>query len=539
MSVALIGLVGIQLYYINGAVKLKEQRFHTAVNEALSGVVYQYDKLMTADRLSMQVDFEQRRRRILMQMDSINRAVSATQSAPTTKERERHQGQSSWPGMDPDLQIDVYEEFLVDSGGQLVKRSRQRQFRSPVFAPMLPPRNMEQEDRLQWVTDSMNHTQLVNMQWLERRAEMVNEIFEELVNVDLYDSTAQLDPDILDSLLHHQFKDRGIGAEFVFGIFDPFMNPFHADAKDSDWDGLLASPHRVNLTPGNVITPPMYLSVYFPDEGGYLLRTMWLLLTGSALLLLVIILSFSFTVTTIYRQKKVSEIKNDFINNMTHELKTPISTISLACQALSDPDIRTREGIVDNYIRVIGDENKRLAMVVENVLRTAVMDKGELKLKIAQLDMHEIITKVTETMRLQVQQKGGEVTLELGATSPMVEADQVHLTNVVFNLIDNALKYTENVPEIKVGTRNADHGVVLFVEDNGIGISKENQKRIFEKLYRVPTGNIHNVKGFGLGLSYVQAIVEKHRGWVKVESEPGRGSRFEVFVPNHYANEAC
>jgi len=357
------------------------------------------------------------------------------------------------------------------------------------------------------------------------------------VNADLYAGQEELDPDVLDSLLRQQFADRGIGAEYVFGIFDPFMNPFHSDAEDNEWDGLVASQHRVNLTPGNVFTPPMYLSVYFPGEGRYLLQAMWLLLTGSALLILVIIFSFSYTVSTIYRQKQVSEIKNDFINNMTHELKTPISTISLACQALSDPDIKSRAGIVDSYIRVIGDENKRLAMVVENVLRTAVMDKGELKLKIQQLDMHAIITQVSETMRLQVEQKGGSVSLELNATAPLVEADQVHLTNVVFNLIDNALKYTENIPEIKVGTRNAENGIILFVEDNGIGISKENQKRIFEKLYRVPTGNVHNVKGFGLGLSYVQAIVEKHRGWVTVQSELGKGSRFEIFVPHVYGKD--
>lgn len=466
-----------------------------------------------------------------MQMDSINRAISSTQSGPTGKERLKVDDRPTWRDYDPDMRIDVYEEFLVDSGGQLVKRSRQREFKAPLFAPLMPPKNMEKGDRAKFEADSLHHAQLVTVQWLEKRAEMVNEIFEELVNADLHTGQEELDPEVLDSLLRQQFADKGIDASYVFGIFDPFMNPYHSDAKEEQWDGLVASQHRVNLTPGNVLSPPMYLSVYFPDEGRYLLRTMWLLLTGSALLLLIIIFSFSFTVTTIYRQKKVSEIKNDFINNMTHELKTPISTISLACQALSDPDIKGRAGIVDNYIRVIGDENKRLAMVVENVLRTAVMDKGELKLKIQQIDLHEVIQKVTDTMLLQVKQKGGEITLELTATETSVEGDLVHLTNVVFNLIDNALKYTENIPSIKVGTRDGENGVILFVEDNGIGISKENQKRIFEKLYRVPTGNIHNVKGFGLGLSYVQAIVEKHRGWVTVQSDPGKGSRFEIFVP--------
>jgi two-component system phosphate regulon sensor histidine kinase PhoR len=290
----------------------------------------------------------------------------------------------------------------------------------------------------------------------------------------------------------------------------------------------------VNLTPGNVFSQPKFLSVFFPDQNKYLLRTMWLLLTVSALFILVIIFSFSFTVSTIIRQKKVSEIKNDFINNMTHELKTPISTISLACQALKDPDIKNRVGIVDSYINVIADENKRLAMVVENVLRTAVMDKGELKLKIVDLNVNEVVDQVLQNMKLQLEQRGGSFITDLQADQPYVQADMVHLTNVVFNLVDNALKYTEKIPVIKVGTRNEANGLVLFVEDNGIGISKENQRKIFDKLYRVPTGNIHNVKGFGLGLSYVKAIVDKHSGWITVKSELNKGSRFEIHIPHKY-----
>jgi len=219
---------------------------------------------------------------------------------------------------------------------------------------------------------------------------------------------------------------------------------------------------------------------------------------------------------------------------MTHELKTPISTISLACQALSDPDIKTKKGIVDNYINVIADENKRLAMVVENVLRTAVIDKGELKLKLVDLDVNQIVGQVLQNMKIQIEQKGGQFITDLKATSTMIEADKVHFTNVVFNLVDNALKYIEKIPVIKVGTRNEANGVVIYVEDNGIGIKKENQKKIFDKLFRVPTGNIHNVKGFGLGLSYVKAIIEKHNGHIKVKSEPNKGSKFELFIPHKY-----
>ncbi|MBL4585981.1 MAG: HAMP domain-containing histidine kinase, partial [Flavobacteriales bacterium] len=424
------------------------------------------------------------------------------------------------------------EEFLIDSSGFMVKRSREQHFETPNYGPIRRPQLPETTDQYAWYLDSVKQAQMMNLQWLEKRANMVNEIFAEIVNVDLYGNQESIDTLALDSLLRQQLKDKGIGASYAYGIFDPFMNAFYLDADDDCVNGVLASEHKVNLSPGNVFSQPRFLSIFFPDQNKYLLRTMWLLLTISAMFMLVIIFSFSFTVSTIIRQKKVSEIKNDFINNMTHELKTPISTISLACQALNDPDLKSKKGLVDNYINVIADENKRLAMVVENVLRTAVMDKGELKLKPVELDVHQILDQVLQNMKIQIEQKGGQFITDLQATRTIVEADKVHLTNVVFNLVDNALKYIEKIPVIKVGTRNEDNGIVIYVEDNGIGIKKEHQKKIFEKLFRVPTGNIHNVKGFGLGLSYVKAIVEKHNGHIKVKSELNKGSRFELFIPH-------
>ena len=556
MTVALIGLIGIQVYWINSAVKLRQQTFQSTVNEALVDVVYKYEKLKTAENLAVKMDLHDKRKRLVMQMDSINRAIRKTQDSliflqqsrlsPTIGKNygERSQKMAYAPedrdllqfvtGNGAHFEISVYEEFLVDSGGQFVKRSRQKHFETPHYGPIRKPVSPEAPSDLVWAVDSMKQVQNMNLQWLEKRADMVNEIFEEIVNVDLYDQVDEIDTVALDSLLRDQLESKGIGATYAYGIFDPFMNPYHMECEPKDIEGILGSPHKVNLTPGNVFSQPKFLSVFFPDQNKYLLRTMWLLLTVSALFILVIIFSFSFTVSTIIRQKKVSEIKNDFINNMTHELKTPISTISLACQALKDPDIKNRVGIVDNYINVIADENKRLAMVVENVLRTAVMDKGELKLKIVDLNVNEVVDQVLQNMKLQLEQRGGSFITDLQADQPYVQADMVHLTNVVFNLVDNALKYTEKIPVIKVGTRNEANGLVLFVEDNGIGISKENQRKIFDKLYRVPTGNIHNVKGFGLGLSYVKAIVDKHSGWITVKSELNKGSRFEIHIPHKY-----
>jgi two-component system phosphate regulon sensor histidine kinase PhoR len=564
MTVALVGLIGVQVYWINNAVMLREQTFHSSVNEALTDVVYQYEKLKTSQSLALQLDLREKRRRLIFQMDSINKAIGRTRDSLMliqhsknnsfdldatsinnnglvndgagwwTPEKEPDQLRVIFGGQQASFEISVYEEFLVDSSGYMVKRSREQIFESPNYGPIRKPKFPETTDEYAWYVDSLKQVQMMNLAWLEKRADMVNEIFEEIVTADLYNKTETIDTLALDSILKVQLNDKGIGADYAYGIFDPFMNAFYLDAQEKDYEGVLTSHHRVNLTPGNVFSQPKFLSVFFPNQNKYLLRTMWLLLAISAMFLLVIIFSFSFTVSTIIRQKKVSEIKNDFINNMTHELKTPISTISLACQALSDPDIKTRKGIVENYINVIADENKRLAMVVENVLRTAVMDKGELKLKIVDMDVHDVVSQVLQNMKIQLEQRGGQFITDLKAINTLVEADEIHLTNVVFNLVDNALKYTDKIPVIKVGTRNEQQGIVVFIEDNGIGITKDNQKKIFEKLFRVPTGNIHNVKGFGLGLSYVKAIVDKHNGWIKVKSEPNRGSRFEILIPHKY-----
>jgi len=427
MTVSLVGLIGIQVYWINNAVKLREQKFQTTVNEVLGDVVYQYEKLKTAEGLALKMDLRHKRNRLAFQMDSINRAIRKTQDSlmylQYTKQGYDPKAQSFQSNQDlnaffspdqsffsgngqPQFQISVYEEFLVDSDGTYVKRSREKHFESPNYGPIRKPVMPESQDEMAWYVDSLKQAQHMNLQWLEKRADMVNEIFEEIVNVDLYNQADEIDTIALDSLLEQQLKDKGIGAEYAYGIFDPFMNAFFVACDQEQVDGVIASPHKVNLTPGNVFSQPKFLSIFFPNQNKYLLRTMWLLLTISTMFILVIIFSFSFTVSTIIRQKKVSEIKNDFINNMTHELKTPISTISLACQALGDPDIKSREGIVDNYINVIADENIRLAMVVENVLRTAVMDKGELKLKIVDINVNEVVDQVLQNMKIQLEQRG-------------------------------------------------------------------------------------------------------------------------------------
>jgi signal transduction histidine kinase len=230
-------------------------------------------------------------------------------------------------------------------------------------------------------------------------------------------------------------------------------------------------------------------------------------------------------------------MKNDFINNMTHELKTPISTISLASQMLKDQSVVKDAHSMNHISHIIEDETKRLTYQVEKVLHMAVFEKGQIKLKLTELDLNSLVSLATSNFELQVKNKDGRIITYLDATNPIIMADEVHLSNVLFNLLDNAVKYCYEEPNIIVGTRNGNDELIFYVEDNGIGISKENIHRIFDKFYRVHTGNVHNVKGFGLGLSYVRKIVEEHGGKLRVESELNKGSRFEIILPLTNKNE--
>ncbi|MFH2096795.1 MAG: HAMP domain-containing sensor histidine kinase [Bacteroidota bacterium] len=289
--------------------------------------------------------------------------------------------------------------------------------------------------------------------------------------------------------------------------------------------------YRTLLFPNDVFSTPSHLLVYFPHKEKYLVRSLGFMGISSFLLTLIIVVSFSVTMYVVFRQKRLSDIKNDFVNNMTHELKTPISTISLASQMLMDTNIAVDEGRIRSVSGIIEEESKRLAYQVEKVLQAAIYDQGKIKLKIAGRHINGLIEKNAGNFIIQVNNQDGRLDLDLQAKNDLVDLDEMHISNVIFNLLDNAVKYSGKRPEIKVSTREKKHGIQMSVSDNGIGISKAEQKRIFEKFYRVPTGNIHEIKGFGLGLSYVKKIVEAHKGDISVESEPGIGSVFSIFLP--------
>ncbi|HTX87929.1 MAG TPA: HAMP domain-containing sensor histidine kinase [Bacteroidales bacterium] len=365
----------------------------------------------------------------------------------------------------------------------------------------------------------------------KRKALEVNQ-FEGMLNFNRhlpYDSFITVNE--LDSLISSELNIHGIDTRFEFGIYKMEKAAFLMEKSPNFSRELIEKGYAFPLFASDIFTTPEYLLIYFPNEKQFLLTELWGMLLISIILIIAIVSSFTYTITTIFRQKKLSEIKNDFINNMTHEFKTPISTISLACEALNDPDVGKSEELSRNYVSIIGEENKRLAGMAEKILQTAVLEKGQLKMKREEIDLHEVITDVVRNIRIQVELKDGVILPDFRALEPILEGDRVHLTNLVYNLLDNANKYAPKKPVIRITTENYSGGIILTIEDNGIGISKSDQKKIFDKLYRVSTGNIHEVRGFGLGLSYVKAIVEEHHGRISLESEVGKGSRFRISLP--------
>lgn len=274
-----------------------------------------------------------------------------------------------------------------------------------------------------------------------------------------------------------------------------------------------------------------FLSIIVPHQKGLIWKEMIWFIVGAILFTIIITTAFFITVRTLLKQKKLSEIKSDFINNMTHEFKTPLATISLAVDALKNEKVSGNKEKSDYFTGIIKEENKRMNKQVETILQAALLDKNEVQLNMKRLLAHDIIINVLNNINLQVEEKGGKLDVELGAENDLILADEVHFTNVINNLLDNAVKYSKENLHIKVSTKNAGNQLKIKIEDNGIGMNKEILHRIFEKFYRAHTGNVHNVKGFGLGLSYVKTMVEAHHGTIKAESILGKGSTFYLIIP--------
>ncbi|MBI2281538.1 MAG: HAMP domain-containing histidine kinase [Bacteroidetes bacterium] len=508
ITTALIGFIAIQFYWINSAIALKEDEFFRDVKSAMYAVTNKLEKIESLNRIKIYQEnqklFNEKAALLYSSLQNPNMDSTAIFEENGVKYRVNEQKKTTSDG-------NIYQKTISSisengSSGVHFRIGYQGNLNTTIIEDSIL--SFKQNEKLMLLDDMLKN----------------------LYQTNKYKTILErIDSHILDSLLKLEFLNRDITAKFEYAIFDYDGNALLADSVNNI-NKIRQSSFYAQLFPNDMLEIPHFLSIYFPHQKSYLLKTMWAILFASILLLIIIIFAFTYTIQTIFKQKKLSEIKNDFISNMTHELKTPISTISLACEALNDKDI-TNPTTKTNYINMISQENKRLGLLVESVLKSATWDKADLKLKLEEFNLHDIINGVVNNILIQVTSKNGTIIKNLNANVSTIFADKVHITNMIYNLLDNANKYTPSNPEIIISTENIRQGILITVSDNGIGIKKENFNKIFEKFYRVPTGNVHNVKGFGLGLSYVKALIEKHAGEVQITSELGKGSSFNIYLP--------
>ena len=356
----------------------------------------------------------------------------------------------------------------------------------------------------------------------------------------------RVDPGTLKEMLGREFVARGINMPFDFGVYSKetkswiIVNDHYMIEEEGTKDRIPgidrsnkpSKPYQTMLFSRSFPDPsPGFLMVQFPSHLSFIWRNLWLNLLGTILFATIILGCFAYTVNVIFRQKRVSMMKTDFINNMTHEFKTPIATISLAADSITSPLIAGSPEKIKRFAGIIKQENKRMNSQVEKVLQMALIDKRDFSLKLTSVNLHDIVNTAVENIGLQVEKREGNAFADLQAINPMIEGDATHIANIINNLLDNANKYSPEKPEISVHTRDMANGVQVIVKDNGVGMSKDDKKHIFDKFYRVHTGNLHDVKGFGLGLSYVKAIMTAHKGQIDVKSELNKGSSFILFFP--------
>ncbi|SNS91608.1 two-component system, OmpR family, phosphate regulon sensor histidine kinase PhoR [Ekhidna lutea] len=525
MGLAMIGLISLQLYWIDSLVTANEERFRKDVLDALNSVANKLEKQETYAALQKlnyvnSPLYEQRENLHLQQVEN------------SEKLRNRKKNENVEVLNQGNRQIFYFADTVNEGGFEFVVNFSSVADRF-FFDNTPPPPGSSMEQMLEERDVKIQQLES-KLAKVSRKYELTFDVVKDLMGPNRSISS-RFSPQQLDSLLKNELNSKGIDISYEYGVIQPQQSRFLLLTSGGQKKELAQSELRASLFPNDIFDNDSILTISFPGKKGYLMSKVWSAMVSSGFLVLVILFCFGYSIRTIVRQKKLSEMKNDFINNMTHELKTPISTVSLAVEALNDKDIE-QSSLRTKYIKVIGEENKRLGDQVEKVLQIAAIDRNDYNLKQEILHMSNMVKNAAEHIAMQVEQRGGRLNMIEKAEKDVVQGDEMHLTNIILNLLDNANKYSPEAPNITLRTASDDEDFIISIHDKGIGMSREQQKHIFEKFYRVPTGDLHNVKGFGLGLAYVQRIVEAHGGSIHVDSEPGKGSKFSITLP--LANEA-
>ncbi|EPR71512.1 two-component system sensor histidine kinase [Cyclobacterium qasimii M12-11B] len=558
MSLASLGLISFQFYWVGNVLKINEERFEQNVFQALSSTSERVEKGEASDILlsslardtifqkALLEPIEPIRVQVRRRKVAVNRAsvLDSLFDQPIPQISQTFRKLIATREGDPENFSQIEKYFTMSSS-----------MASSLFTPdELAILLAEKERYLNFLSEQ--DQKLSKRQYANRRQNYIVEELNvsrnvaesivkanmkiELVEVVIHQLLAQgnqhilnrLDTTVVKNEVRDQLINRNIDQPFELGIVDNRDN-IVGIGPVADLNFLKENGIKAELFPSDLLGVENFLVIHFPEKQNYLIRQVFLPLGSSLVFMCIIIICFVYAIKVIIRQKKVSDIKNDFINNMTHEFKTPISTVSLAVEALQDPDLFGEESLRKRYLNIIKDENIRLGKQVEQVLHAAALEKKDFNLKLERVDLKSLIDAAKSHFELIVENRGGTISSEYSLISGQLDADVFHLNNIVNNLLDNATKYSKSAPQIKISVNETETDFTISIKDQGIGISKEAQKKIFDKFYRVPTGNLHDVKGFGLGLSYVKTMVEAHKGTIKLDSEPGQGSVFTINLPKN------
>jgi len=598
MTVALLGVFVMQLYYIREAYNLKSQLFDEQVNQTLTSVVNKIQRLSAADRITRK-DAENKIKRsqdvrqrlldikdlkqqyaqaaelreserenqienYLNQQDSL---IRTSYSAPKVITEKEYASLSSLdkPGLGS-ARLDMQMDAVVDIKSLVIKgysmRSklfspdtktfnfrtsqnlpdtiRYQVFESKTGKPLLLglpkisddlEKKFKREDAIAKRKLEIQIAALGKVPTEYSRYKMLEDVARE-ISEEKTPILERINFGSLNKRLKKEFLNHNITQDYNFQVkLAEKDSVLFLQASNPNFAFLPSNTYRTELFNNDLFRDPGMLEVSFPDKNSAIIGNLSATLASSVGLLLVLVFIFSYTLYAILKQKKISEMKTDFINNMTHEFKTPVATIMIASEALKDPEVTEDKSRLKRLANIIYDENVRLGSHIERVLSIARLEKGELKMENAEVDMNDLIVIVLDSMSLQLQKKNAILTVNTDAENAVIFGDELHLSNVLYNLIDNANKYSNDSPEITITTKNSGKNLIIDISDKGIGMTKEHSKRIFDQFYRVPTGNLHDVKGFGLGLNYVQDIIKKQNGTIKVRSEKDKGTTFEISLP--------
>ena len=546
LAFALLGIVLLQTYLLKHGVFLETQIFHQNVNAALNSIVQKLETRETIRRVikvSLDMQDNSQAGRCLVRIQHFDSLKSAPDLLLTPAQMSA-----------PKLIVDSNRVFIsiaspqkvqlriLDSLGQEIRDVIDEYKPSGKHEIVLEDSIFRKGNyHLNLKTDSLSY--IIHMidgrmenivkdaASSKQRFALVNKVIDDMTVLKPKPILERVSPAILDSTIQITLVEKGINTPCYFGVVSSVKDSIiYSGPENKNPKKLIQSNFRTTLFPHDLFKTNNELILFFPDQTSYLFNRVWLMAISSLIFISIIIFCFFYVLKMLFKQKQFSHLLTDFINNMTHEFKTPISTISLASETLTNPAILCDETRIVKYGKIIRDESSRMRQQVEKILQMAELEEGEFELNRGNVDIHQLIKNAIENFTLKIEQRKGAIITNFEAGNSFIQGDTIHLENVIHNLLDNAVKYCRNEPFIEIVTKNSGSFLQISIKDNGIGLTPEQQKRVFDKYYRVPTGNIHDVKGFGLGLSYVKLVVKAHHGSISLQSRPGEGTIFKIHL---------